>query len=217
MAKGAYLVIEHTEALHVVDVNSGNRSSKSNNQEDTALEVNLLAAKEVAVQLRLRHLSGLILIDFIDMVNAENRKKVYLEMKKELRKDRAKVAVSEISEFGVLEMTRERTGLSIIDSLTERCDTCNGDGRIISKDTLLTRIDYWLRDYKQKNRDIRLKLYLNPEIAHYLKEEKKRDYISLMWKNFVYLKVIDDISMGKNVFRFTRMSDPTDITHEIGT
>jgi len=133
-----------------------------------------------------------------------------------LKKDRAKVAVSEISEFGVLEMTRERTGLSIIDSLTERCDSCSGDGRIISKDTLLTRIDYWLRDYKQKNKDLRLKLYLNPEISHYLKEEKKRDYISLMWKNFVYLKVIDDLSMGKNVFRFTRMSDSIDITHEIG-
>ena len=114
-------------------------------------------------------------------------------------------------------MTRERTGLSIIDSLTECCDVCNGDGRIISKDTLLTRIDYWLRDYKQKNKDLRLKLYLNPEISHYLKQEKKRDYISLMWKNFVYLKVIDDISMGKNEFKFTKMSDSTDITREIGT
>ncbi len=138
-------------------------------------------------------------------------------MKKELRKDRAKVAVSEISEFGVLEMTRERTGLSIIDSLTECCDVCSGNGRIISKDTLLTRIDYWLRDYKQKKKDLRLKLYLHPEISKYLKEEKKRDYISLMWKNFVYLKVIEDVSMSKNEFRFTKMSDTSDITHEIGT
>ena len=80
------------------------------------------------------------LIDFIDMVKPENRKKVFLEMKKELRKDRAKVAVSEISEFGILEMTRERTGLSIIDSLTDCCEVCNGNGRIISKDTLLSLI-----------------------------------------------------------------------------
>mgnify|MGYP003322062276 CR=1 FL=1 len=216
LKSGAYLIIEKTEAMVVVDVNSGRFVGKKGHEENS-LKINLEAAKEVAAQLRLRHLSGLVLIDFIDMVSRDNRKKVYLEMKKELRKDRAKVAVSEISEFGVLEMTRERTGLSIIDSLTECCDTCNGDGRIISKDTLLTRIDYWLRDYKQKNKDLRLKLYLNPEIARYLKEEKKRDYISLMWKNFVYLKVIDDIAMGKNVFRFTRMSDPTDITHEIGT
>ena len=216
LKSGAYLIIERTEAMVVVDVNSGKFVGKKGHEENS-LQINLEAAKEVATQLRLRHLSGLILIDFIDMVSAENRKKVYIQMKKELRKDRAKVAVSEISEFGVLEMTRERTGLSIIDSLTECCDVCNGDGRIISKDTLLTRIDYWLRDYKQKNKDLRLKLYLNPEISHYLKKEKKRDYINLMWKNFVYLQVIDDISMGKNEFKFTKMSDSTDITREIGT
>ena len=216
LKSGAYLIIERTEAMVVVDVNSGKFVGKKGHEENS-LQINLEAAKEIAIQLRLRHLSGLILIDFIDMVSAENRKKVYSQMKKELRKDRAKVAVSEISEFGVLEMTRERTGLSIIDSLTECCDTCNGDGRIISKDTLLTRIDYWLRDYKQKKKDLRLKLYLNPEISHYLKQEKKRDYISLMWKNFVYLQVIDDISMGKNEFKFTKMSDSTDITREIGT
>ena len=124
------------------------------------------------------------------MVKPENRKKVFLEMKKELRKDRAKVAVSEISEFGILEMTRERTGLSILDSLTDCCDVCNGNGRIISKDTLLTGIDYWLRDYKKQNKDLRLKLYLHPELAQYLKKEKTRDYIKLMWKNFIYLKAV---------------------------
>ena len=138
-------------------------------------------------------------------------------MKKELRKDRAKVAVSEISEFGILEMTRERTGLSIIDSLTDSCEVCSGNGRIISKDTLLTRIDYWLRDYKKKNKDLRLKLYLHPELSNYLKKEKTRDYIRLMWKNFIYLKVINDDTMNKNQFRFTKMLDSKDITNEIGT
>ena len=138
-------------------------------------------------------------------------------MKKELRKDRAKVAVSEISEFGILEMTRERTGLSIIDSLTDSCEVCSGNGRIISKDTLLTRIDYWLRDYKKKNKDLRLKLFLHPELSNYLKKEKTRDYIRLMWKNFIYLKVINDDTMNKNQFRFTKMLDSKDITNEIGT
>ena len=138
-------------------------------------------------------------------------------MKKELRKDRAKVAVSPISEFGILEMTRERTGLSIIDSLTEPCDVCSGNGRITSKDTLLTRIDYWLRDYKKKNKDLRLKLFLHPSIAKYLKKDKTKDYISLMWKNFVYLNVISDETMNKNEFKFTKMSDSNDITNEIDT
>ena len=216
LKSGAYLIIERTEAMVVVDVNSGKFVGKKKH-EDNSLKINLEAAKEIAKQLRLRHLSGLILIDFIDMTSAENRKKIYLEMKKELKKGRAKVAVSEISEFGVLEMTRERTGLSIVDNLTESCDSCRGLGRIISKDTLLTRIDYWLRDYKQKNKDLRLKLYLNPEIAHYLKKEQKKAYISLMWQNFVYLKVIEDVQTPKNQFKFTKMNDTKDITTEIGT
>ena len=148
LKSGAYLIIERTEAMVVVDVNSGKFVGKKGHEENS-LKINLEAAKEVCAQLRLRHLSGLILIDFIDMVKPENRKKVFLEMKKELRKDRAKVAVSQISEFGVLEMTRERTGLSIVDSLTDCCEVCAGNGRILSKDTLLTRIDYWLRDYKR--------------------------------------------------------------------
>ena len=151
------------------------------------------------------------------MVSADNRKKVYLDMKKELRKDRAKVAVSEISEFGVLEMTRERTGLSIVDSLTESCEDCRGIGRILSKDTLLTQIDYWLRDYKQKNKDLRLKLFLHPEIAHYLKKEQKKSYIRLMWQNFVYLKIVEDINVEKNNFKFTKINSDKDITSEIVT
>ena len=137
LKSGAYLIIERTEAMVVVDVNSGKFVGKKGHEENS-LKINLEAAKEVCAQLRLRHLSGLILIDFIDMVKPENRKKVFLEMKKELRKDRAKVAVSQISEFGVLEMTRERTGLSIVDSLTDCCEVCAGNGRILSKDTLLT-------------------------------------------------------------------------------
>ena len=216
LKSGAYLIIERTEAMVVVDVNSGKFVGKKGHEENS-LKINLEAAKEVCAQLRLRHLSGLILIDFIDMVKPENRKKIFLEMKKELRKDRAKVAVSQISEFGVLEMTRERTGLSIMDSLTDCCEVCAGNGRILSKDTLLTRIDYWLRDYKKKHKDLRLKLFLHPRLADYLKKEKTRDYISLMWKNFVYLKVITDDSMNKNEFRFTKMSDSKDITNEIGT
>ena len=216
LKSGAYLIIERTEAMVVVDVNSGKFVGKKGHEENS-LKINLEAAKEICAQLRLRHLSGLILIDFIDMVKPENRKKVFLEMKKELRKDRAKVAVSEISEFGILEMTRERTGLSIIDSLTDCCEVCNGNGRIISKDTLLTRIGYWLRDYKKQNKDLRLKLFLHPELSDYLKKEKTRDYIKLMWKNFIYLKVVNDDTMNKNQFRFTKMSDSKDITNEIGT
>ncbi|MDB2355354.1 ribonuclease E/G, partial [Flavobacteriaceae bacterium] len=108
MAKGAYLVIEHTEALHVVDVNSGNRSSKSNNQEDTALEVNLIAATEIARQLRLRDMGGIIVVDFIDLGSAENRKKLFDHLRDEMKDDRAKHKILPPSKFGLIQITRQR-------------------------------------------------------------------------------------------------------------
>jgi len=107
-SKGTYLVIEHTEALHVIDVNSGNRSNKSQNQEDTALEVNLIAASEVARQLRLRDMGGIIVIDFIDMASAANRKKLYDHIREEMNDDRAKHKILPPSKFGLIQITRQR-------------------------------------------------------------------------------------------------------------
>ena len=107
-AKGAYLIIEHTEALHVIDVNSGNRSNKARNQEDTALEVNLIAATEVARQLSLRDMGGIIVIDFIDMVKAENRKALFNHLRDEMKHDRAKHKILPPSKFGLIQMTRQR-------------------------------------------------------------------------------------------------------------
>ena len=108
MAKGAYLVIEHTEALHVIDVNSGNRSNKAKSQEDTALEVNLIAASEIARQLRLRDMGGIIVVDFIDMAKAENRRTLFNHLKEEMKDDRAKHKILPPSKFGLIQMTRQR-------------------------------------------------------------------------------------------------------------
>ena len=108
MTKGAYLIIEHTEALHVVDVNSGNRTNTADNQESNALQVNLLAAVEVARQLRLRDMGGIVVIDFIDMNSAENRKAVYEKMESEMKRDRARHKILPISRFGLMELTRPR-------------------------------------------------------------------------------------------------------------
>ncbi|WP_299394958.1 ribonuclease E/G [uncultured Gelidibacter sp.] len=108
MAKGAYIVIEHTEALHVIDVNSGNRSNKEKNQEDTALEVNLISATEIARQLRLRDMGGIIVVDFIDMANAENRKKLYNHLRDEMKDDKAKHKILPPSKFGLIQITRQR-------------------------------------------------------------------------------------------------------------
>ncbi|WP_339700710.1 ribonuclease E/G [uncultured Marixanthomonas sp.] len=107
-SRGTYLVVEHTEAMHVIDVNSGNRSNKSKNQEDTALEVNLIAATEVARQLRLRDMGGIIVVDFIDMGNANNRKKLYNHLRDEMKTDRAKHKILPPSKFGLIQITRQR-------------------------------------------------------------------------------------------------------------
>ena len=214
LKSGAYLIIEKTEAMVVVDVNSGRFVGKKLHEENS-LKINLEAAKEVARQLRLRDLSGLIVIDFIDMKYEDNRKKVYQALRKELRKDRAKVAVAPITEFGLLEMTRQRIRLSLLDSMSEECPTCHGSGRIISQETLITRIDHWLRRYKSKHRSLRLKLQLHPENAEYLSGEKKHILRGLMWQNFVHLKIIENTELARDEFRFLRTKDDVDVTDEM--
>ena len=200
LKSGAYLIIEKTEAMVVVDVNSGRFVGKKNHEENS-LKINLEACKEVARQLRLRDLSGLVVIDFIDMKNESNRKKIYYELRKELKKDRAKVAVSPISDFGLLEMTRQRIRLSLLDSMSDECPTCKGAGRIMSRETLITRIDHWLRRYKTKNRRLKLKLELHPEIADFMRDNKKA-LRGLMWHNFTYISVEGNSKIKRDEFRF---------------
>ena len=214
LKSGASLIIEKTEAMVVVDVNSGRFVGKKLHEENS-LKINLEAAREVARQLRLRDLSGLIVIDFIDMKQDENRKKIYHELRKELRKDRAKVAVAPITEFGILEMTRQRIRVSLLDSMSEECPSCHGSGRIISQETLITRIDHWLRRYKSKHRSLRLRLQLHPQNADYLSGEKKHVLRGLMWQNFVHLKIEENVELPQDEFRFLRTKDGEDVTDEM--
>lgn len=129
MSKGAYLVIEHTEALHVIDVNSGNRSNKATSQEDTALEVNMIAAAEVARQLRLRDMGGIIVVDFIDMRNAEHRKQLFDFLKEEMSDDKAKHKILPPSKFGLIQITRQRVRPEISIKTREE-DPNNENGEI---------------------------------------------------------------------------------------
>ncbi len=215
LKSGAYLIIEKTEAMVVVDVNSGRFIGKKKHEENS-LKINLEATREVARQLRLRDLSGLIVIDFIDMREESNKRKIYYELRKELRKDRAKVAVSPISEFGLLEMTRQRIRLSLLDSMSDECPTCHGSGRILSKDAMLTRIDHWIRRYRSSHHDLRLTLHLHPELGEYLREQKKRVLRGLMWQNLVHIKIKDDASVPMDEFRFISVKNGEDVTGKIG-
>ena len=165
MSRGAYLVIEHTEALHVIDVNSGNRSSKAKSQEDTALEVNLIAATEIARQLRLRDMGGIIVVDFIDMGKAENRKKLFNHLRDEMSDDRAKHKILPPSKFGLIQITRQRVRPEM--NIKTREKDPNGDGEIEAPISVVNRIQADLiklfkKDYKK------ITLHTHPFIAAFL-------------------------------------------------
>ncbi len=163
---GAYLIIEHTEALHVIDVNSGYKSV-SNNQEQNALETNMEAAEEIARQLRLRDIGGIIVVDFIDMKLPENKKKLIEAMEAFMRPDRAKHAVLPISKFGLMQITRQRMKPEMNINTQEVCPTCNGTGKIASTLILEDEIEKnltYLITHKHRN----LTLNVHPIVYAYL-------------------------------------------------
>src|SRR5690606_26423430 len=145
---GGYLIIEHTEALHVIDVNSGNKSNTEEDQEGTALSVNLEAAKEIARQLRLRDMGGIIVVDFIDMKKADNRRKVYETMRELMRSERSKYTILPLSKFGLMQITRQRVRPELNVVTRETCPTCNGTGNIqasiLVTDSIENHLDYIL-------------------------------------------------------------------------
>ena len=166
MSKGAYLVIEHTEAMHVVDVNSGNRSNKSKNQEDTALEVNMISATEIARQLRLRDMGGIIVVDFIDMNKAENRKKLYDHLKNEMSDDRAKHKILPPSKFGLIQITRQRVRPEM--NIKTREENPNGnDGEVEAPISLVNKIKVDLEKLIKKEHK-KITLSAHPFIAAFL-------------------------------------------------
>nr|WP_247716490.1 ribonuclease E/G [Sinomicrobium weinanense] len=167
MSKGAYLVIEHTEALHVIDVNSGNRSNKAKSQEDTALEVNLIAASEIARQLRLRDMGGIIVVDFIDMTKQENRRKLYDHFREEMKEDRAKHKILPPSKFGLIQITRQRVRPEM--NIKTREENPNGNGEIEAPIVIIDKISADLEKVIQsKSYKNGIVLNVHPFIAAYL-------------------------------------------------
>ncbi|MEA3287148.1 MAG: Rne/Rng family ribonuclease [Candidatus Marinimicrobia bacterium] len=213
LKSGASIVIEQTEALVSIDVNSGKFIGRKDH-EANAVKINLESARAIAQQLRLRDLGGLIVIDFIDMHREENKKKVYYELRRELRKDRAKVAVSYISDFGLLEMTRQRIRLSLLLSATEECPVCKGRGRIMSKAALATQIEGWFRRFHSKKREFRLQLIVNPELAKFLRSGRKNVMRSIQWQHFIKVELVEDESKNMDEFRIISKKQGKDITDD---
>ena len=168
--RGAYLIIQHTEAMHVVDVNSGNRTRAENGQEANALEVNLGAADELARQLRLRDMGGIIVVDFIDMNLAEDRQLLYERMCKNMQKDRARHNILPLSKFGLMQITRQRVRPAMDVNVEEVCPTCLGTGKIKSSilftDQLENKIDQLVNKIGIKQ----FTLHVHPYVAAYINQ-----------------------------------------------
>ncbi len=167
---GAYIIIEHTEALHVIDVNSGNRSKAANDQESNALEVNMRAADEIARQLRLRDMGGIIVIDFIDMNSAEHRQTLYDHMREIMATDRARHNILPLSKFGLMQITRQRVRPALDIETSEECPSCYGKGKVqpslLFTDTLREKLDYLVNTLKVKG----FTMYVHPFVDAFLKK-----------------------------------------------
>ncbi|MBT4398163.1 MAG: Rne/Rng family ribonuclease [Bacteroidetes bacterium] len=189
---GAYLIIEHTEALHVIDVNSGNRSQSVNNQETNALDVNLAAVDEIARQLRLRDMGGIIVVDFIDMTMAPNRAKLFDRMKEVMSGDRAKHNILPLSKFGLMQITRQRVRPEMEIQIMETCPSCNGSGEvspsILIIDHIVNQYQYILKKFDKP----KLVLRTHPFIFAYL--TKGFPSVKLKW----YLKYKHKLALKKD-------------------
>lgn len=199
---GGYLVIEHTEALHVIDVNSGNKSTREEDQEATALTVNLEAAKEIARQLRLRDMGGIVVIDFIDMKRAENKRLIHEALKAEMKTDRSKYTILPISKFGLSQITRQRVRPETNVSTRENCPTCGGTGTIQASiavtDLIENHLDYILT--KQNERGV--SIIVHPFIYSYYREGIYTRQMKWFIKYKTWVTLTKDSSIGITDFHF---------------
>ncbi len=200
---GGYLIIEHTEALHVVDVNSGNKSTREESQETTALSVNLEAAKEIARQLRLRDMGGIIVVDFIDMRSQDSRKLIYKTMKDEMgNNDRAKHTVLPLSKFGLMQITRERVRPQMNIITKEVCPTCNGTGSITASILITDQIEQHIEHLFVKQNETELVLALHPFLYAYYTKGIISKRLKMFFKYKRWVKIVKDSSLGITEFHF---------------
>ncbi|NOX65324.1 MAG: Rne/Rng family ribonuclease [Chlorobi bacterium] len=213
LPSGGYLFIEHTEAMSVIDVNSGRYAAKKE-QELNSLKTDLEAAREIARQLRLRDIGGLVVVDFIDLEEDRNRKKIYDELKKEFKKDRAKIAMLPMTDFGLMQITRERIRENILESTHEICHFCNGTGIMQKKSSLMHEIDRWLQRYKNEGNKHSLRLLVHNSLGLKLREGPFSTIKKLQLKYFVRIKLEEKTDVNPQAFRFLDAKTGKEITQD---
>mgnify|MGYP001400271818 FL=1 len=211
MQSGGYLIFEQTEAMYVVDVNSGPYAAKQR-QEDNSLKTNLEAAREIAKQLRLRDIGGIIVVDFIDLRDDKNRKKIYDELKKEFKKDPAKTNVIGMSDFGLVQITRQRIRPSVVNSVSKVCPMCGGSGSVVTQNTIIADLDAWISKFKHDTPYRAIDIYINP----YLKSHLEKGFLSIKWRWMfryrVKISLVADDTVSLNEYKITLAGSDVDIT-----
>ncbi len=210
---GAFLVFDHTEALTVIDVNSGRNIGKSN-QEETILNINLESAIEIARQLRLRDIGGIIVIDFIDMMNLDHRRRVEDTFADALKNDRSKISISQISEFGLMEMTRQRVRPSLIHTFAESCPTCGGIGMVQGRDTTVTKIERWLARAEAFGREKNYTVFVHPAVFEYLIENEEDRLKTLRSCTNLSIDVVADSKIDIDEFHCFSNVGGDDVTED---
>lgn len=199
LPSGGYIVINPTEALVSIDVNSG-RSTKEHNIEDTALQTNLEAAEEVARQLRLRDLAGLIVIDFIDMMENRSNRAVERKLKDCLKDDRARIQVGRISHFGLMEMSRQRIRFGVVESSTHKCPVCEGTGLVRSTESLALMIMRHIEDHVLRRQGQSINVRVPVEVALYILNFKRETLTALEIRNQLSITITADGKMTGHQF-----------------
>ena len=202
LPQGGYLIVEHTEALHVIDVNSGNKSNSEADQEATALSVNREAAKEIARQLRLRDMGGIIVVDFIDMKRAENKKAIQDIMKDEMRTDRSKYTILPLTKFGLMQITRQRVRPEMNLITAENCPTCGGTGKITASIAISDVIEHHLEHILKNQNEKKPTIIMHPFLEAYFTKGFPSIRIKWYLKYKTWVKIIVDTSLGITDFKF---------------
>lgn len=210
LPNGGYLVMEETEALVSIDVNGGTGMlGHSTRQREAILDVNLAAARQIATEVRLRDIGGIIVVDFIDMDNSSDEKLVYEEMRKAIQRDRSKVAISEISEFGLMEMIRKRVRPSVTLTISDSCSTCKGTGQVEALETTLSKVERAIKrllverpvrgEVTAGDKWPQVLLRIEPSMFEYLKSWKRKrvTQLSNALKVWISLKVAMELSRGQ--------------------
>jgi ribonuclease G len=210
---GGYLIIQPTEALTSIDVNTGRYTGKKD-PESTILKTNVEAAREVARQLRLRDIGGIIVVDFIDMESRGNRDKVLQELRAHLGRDRARTKAFAVSELGLIEMTRQRVRPSLWHSMTAECPTCHGTGRVFRPEVVVRRMERSLKRAGAEHKERQLAVRLHPDVALYLVEQEPNFLRQLEKQTGLELEVRDDPMMRLDEFRMMAKPAGRDVTEQ---